>query len=131
MAVKVLLVEDDPLVLRMYERAFTLADFIVMTASDGTIVFETIKLNRPNVVVLDVMMPNFNGLETLEELKGDVATRGIPIIMLSAYDDDEIIEKAMQLGAAKYLVKNRVEPKDIVKVIHEVTGTPEKESDVA
>lgn len=124
--IKLLIVEDDPMIRRMYDRAFDTENFNVTSASDGTIVFETIKLNRPDIVLLDVMMPNFNGLETLAELKEERLTHSIPIIMLSAYDDQEIIDKALGLGAARYLVKNNVEPKDIIAIIYEVLGIPQE-----
>lgn len=120
--IKLLIVEDDPMVRRMYDRAFAMEGFSIITAHDGTIVYETIKLNRPDIILLDVMMPNFNGIETLGELKEEWATHDIPVIMLSAYDDQEIIQKALSIGAARYLVKNEVEPKDIVAIIYEVLG---------
>lgn len=125
MAIKLLLIEDDPVVRRMYERAFSMEGFDTRTASDGTIVFESILLNRPDVILMDVMMPNFNGLETLEELKSERKTQSIPVIMLSAYDDPKIIEKALSLGAARYLVKNNVEPSEISEIVRQIVDQPE------
>jgi two-component system, OmpR family, alkaline phosphatase synthesis response regulator PhoP len=120
MAIKIMIVEDDPSVRRMYERAFELAGFEVMLAKDGTIVYETILLNRPDVVIMDVRMPNFNGLTTLEELKSKARTQNIPVIMLSAYNDEAIIQKALDLGADKYLVKSEIEPKELVETIQSI-----------
>jgi DNA-binding NarL/FixJ family response regulator len=125
MAIKLLLIEDDAVVRRMYDRAFAMAGFEVRTESDGTIVTESVELNRPDIIVMDVMMPNFNGLETLEDLKKNRKTQGVPVIMLSAYDDEKIVQKAIDLGAARYLVKNAVEPDQIVSIIKEVVGTDE------
>jgi DNA-binding NarL/FixJ family response regulator len=125
MAIKLLLIEDDAVVRRMYDRTFAMAGFEVRTESDGTVVTETVELNRPDVIVMDVMMPNFNGLETLEDLKKNRKTQGVPVIMLSAYDDEKIVQKAMDLGAARYLVKNAVEPNQIVEIVKEVVGPVE------
>lgn len=122
MAIQVLLIEDDAVVRRMYERAFAMAGFVVTTESDGTVVTESVELSRPDIIVMDVMMPNFNGLETLEELKKNSKTQSVPVIMLSAYDDEKIVKKAMDLGASRYLVKNAVEPNQIVDIVREVTG---------
>lgn len=119
MATKVLIVEDEPLVQRMYDRALSMAGLDVRLAKDGTIVFETILLNRPDIIILDVMMPNFNGLETLKELKKDRKTWSIPVIMLSANDNPEVIQQALSLGAERYLVKQNVEPQDIVNYINQ------------
>ena len=117
MAIRVMLVEDSPTVRRMYERAFGIAGFDIMLANDGTIVYETALINRPDIIIMDVMMPNFNGLRSLEELKADGRTEKIPIIMLSAYSEDAIIKEALELGAARYLVKSEVEPKELIQII--------------
>lgn len=122
MAIRLLLIEDDAVVRRMYERAFAMAGFLVTSESDGTVVTESVELSRPDIIVMDVMMPNFNGLETLEELKKNQKTQSVPVIMLSAYDDEKIVTKALNLGASRYLVKNAVEPDQIVNIIREVTG---------
>lgn len=119
---KLLLVEDDPYMQRMYERAFTAAGFSVNIANDGTIVFETVKLDRPDIIIMDVMMPNFNGLVALEELKASPFSQQIPVIMLSAASDDATIQKALKLGAIKYLIKSQVEPNEIIQIINDIIG---------
>ena len=115
--IKVLLVEDDPPIRRMYENAFERAGCRVSSAYDGTLVRETILNNPPDIVILDVMMPNFDGIATLKDLKINPKTKDIPVIMLSAYDDPELIKKALDLGAAYYLVKSNVEPSEVVAMI--------------
>jgi twitching motility two-component system response regulator PilH len=119
MNTKLLLVEDDPTMQRMYANMFTRAGFTVITADDGTIVLETVMLQRPDIILMDVMMPNFNGLATLRELKTNPKTGTIPIIMLSAFNDEQLVEKALNYGAARYLVKSEVEPDDLVKTVQE------------
>lgn len=124
MIMKLMLVEDDPAIQRLYERAFMAEGFEVMLANDGTIVYETIRLHRPNIVVMDVMMPNFNGLKTLEELKSNYDTRGIPVVMLSANNDSDVVQKALQLGAVRYLFKDKLEPTEVVRIVKEVADSP-------
>lgn len=126
MAVKVLMVEDDVMVRRMYERAFAIEGMDFVTASDGTIVLESILLNRPDIIILDIMMPNFNGLETLRELKENKRTRNVPVIILSAHDDQRLIDQALQLGAKRYLIKNVVEPAQVIEIIHDILKTDKK-----
>ncbi len=116
--IKLLLVEDDPPIRRMYENIFEHAGFQVSSAYDGTLVKETILNNPPDIVIMDVMMPNFDGITTLKELKIAPQTQDIPIIMLSANDDPAIIKKALDLGAAHYLIKSNVEPAEIVAMIN-------------
>jgi CheY-like chemotaxis protein len=119
-----MLVEDDPLVQRLYERAFTSQGFDVTLAKDGTLVYETIRIHRPDIIVMDVMMPNFNGIETLEELKSNPDTRNIPIVMLSANDDPEIVKKALELGAVRFLFKDKVAIDQVVQTIKDIASQP-------
>lgn len=117
MAIRLMLVEDDPTMQRMYQNIFSRAGFEVMTASDGTIVFETAAFNRPDIIIMDFKMPNFNGLFALKELKASPKTESIPVVMLSAYKDDTLVKSATQLGAAGYLQKGDMEPDELVAYI--------------
>jgi DNA-binding response OmpR family regulator len=128
MAIKVLIVEDDPMLRRMYDTAFNVAEFEVTKAEDGTIVTETASLNPPDVIILDMMMPNFNGLDTLKELQTSVQTRGIPVLILSAYDDPELVAKALKAGASRYLSKNEYDPEQLVKIVREVATSKKTNS---
>jgi len=117
---KLMLVEDDPSIQRMYSKMFEHAGFEVVTASDGTFVQETIQIEHPDIIVMDVMMPNFNGLETLQELKSNPATQHIPVVMLSANTDEKLVQQALQLGAARYIAKGSLEPDDMAKAITDI-----------
>lgn len=114
---RLLLVEDDPSLQRMYDLAFTKSGFSVTTSPDGTIVAETASVNPPDIIVLDFMMPNYDGLLALKELKSNIRTRGIPVIMLSANNDQKVIDEALQLGANQYLVKGNQEIHEIVAIL--------------
>ncbi len=119
-APRLLLVEDDPSLQRMYDLAFTKGGFTVVLSPDGTIVYETALQNPPDIIVLDVMMPNFNGLLALKELKSNMLTRGIPVIMLSANNDKAVIGEAMQLGASHYLIKGDNDIPQIITILKQV-----------
>lgn len=128
---KILLIDDDDMIIRLYDRALSGAGFNVSTARDGTIVAETIKYNRPDIILMDVMMPNFNGLNTLKELKSHPLTSGIPVVMFSAYDDKDLINKTLDYGAEKYLLKSAYDPKDVASILHGIIGSSKKQdSDV-
>jgi DNA-binding response OmpR family regulator len=119
---KIMMVEDDPIILRMYENLFMRLDIESMTAVDGALVLETIAYNRPDAIIMDVMMPNFNGLATLQDIKNDFRTQRIPVFMLSANDDEKIIKKALDLGAKRYLIKDQFEPQEVVDIIKTTIG---------
>jgi len=128
---KVLLIDDDDMIIRLYDRVLSGSGFNVSIARDGTIVAETIKYNRPDIILMDVMMPNFNGLETLKELKSHPLTSGIPVFMFSAYDDKELIRKTHEYGAEDYLLKSAYDPLEISKILHAKFGTGKnQDSDV-
>lgn len=118
---KVFLVDDDPLLVRMYQKKLETDGYEVSTASNGEDALSSIPKAHPDLVLLDVMMPKMNGLETLEKLKADESTKKIPVIMLTNVSSkDATTDKAMELGAATYLVKSDYTPKEIVQKVKEI-----------
>ena len=122
MATRVLLVEDDQLIQRMYEKIFTFEKFDVEIASDGEEGLEKARTSNPTIILLDVMMPKMNGIEVLEKLKADPATKAIPVVMLSNLAGENDIETALSKGAVKYIIKSEYEPKQIADMVKEITA---------
>jgi DNA-binding response OmpR family regulator len=114
---KILLVEDDPLILRLYQNAFSLAGFEVEIAADGAIGLKKAKEVRPSLIILDVMMPNMNGLEVLDQLKSDPNTMSIPVIMLTNLYGEKAEETALKKGALMYLIKSDIDPQKVVQIV--------------
>ena len=114
------MVEDDELIQRMYVRVFTKAGFEVKTANDGEQGILAASEFMPDLIIMDVMMPNLNGIQALEAIKGNDSTKAIPVIMLSADDDGTLMMKAMQLGANRFLVKSAFEPNQVVGIVKSV-----------
>jgi len=119
MAVKLLLVEDDPTVQRMYVHSFSEAGFEVMTADDGQLGVAAAVSQLPDIIIMDVMMPNMNGIDALKLLKENDQTKNIPVIMLSAFEDEALLKQALDLGVARYLIKSNLEPSIIVDLTNE------------
>ena len=115
----VLVVDDDPLITRMYQAKLTLAGFDVVIASDGGEAFSVAEKNKPDLILLDLMMPKINGIEALKILKKSPETKSIPVIILTNLTDNgDDITKAKEMGAHDYLVKSQLQLKvlpDIVK----------------
>jgi CheY-like chemotaxis protein len=118
--VKILLVEDDPLVLRLYQNAFSLEGFDVEVAADGQIGLAKAKSLYPSFIILDVMMPNMNGLEVLDQLKSDPGTKDIPVIMLTNLYGEKAEETALEKGALKYLIKSDIDPQKVVQIVKDL-----------
>ena len=117
---KVLIVEDDPLMSRMYEKIFLFEKYEVDLAHDGQEGYEKAQSGKPTVIMLDVMMPKMNGLQVLEKLKADPATKGIPVIMLTNLAGQQDAETALSKGAVKYLIKSEHEPKEVTDIVKEI-----------
>jgi DNA-binding response OmpR family regulator len=105
MAHTILVVDDEPSVVRLVELNLTQEGHHVRTASDGEEALASIAQMRPDLVVMDVMMPNLDGFETLKRLKEDPATAEIPILMLTARAQDEDVFEGYGTGAQWYLTK--------------------------
>lgn len=107
---RILIVDDDPLILRMFERMVKRNGYDVEIARSGEEVFSSLYRHTPDLILLDIMMPRLNGVETLKILKSDEKTKHIPVIILSNLGDkpDEMVA-AKEFGAFDYLVKANTE----------------------
>lgn len=119
---KILIVEDDPLMLRMYQKIFTLEQYSVEIATNGEEVLEKLRTEteKPTIILMDIMMPKMNGLEALDKLKANPDTQNIPVIMLTNLAGQQDAENALLKGAVKYIVKSEHEPKEVVGMVKEI-----------
>ncbi len=117
---KILIVEDDPLMSRMYQKIFLFEKYEVEIAHDGEEGFEKAKTIKPTIILLDIMMPKMNGLQVLEKLKLDPDLKNIPVIMLTNLSSEKDAENAMLKGAVKYIVKSQNEPKQVAETVKEI-----------
>ena len=100
-----LLVEDDPDIQLVARAALKRAGFTVTTASNGPAALEQVRAARPEVILLDWMMPGMDGTEVCRRLKADPATAEIPVIFLTARSQQSEIARGLSLGAVGYIVK--------------------------
>lgn len=111
---KVLLVEDDMFIAEIYSRSLKKAGFEVDTAATGTQAVERIAVGKPDMVLLDIMLPDFDGFEVLQRVNKEQLQVRCPIIVVSNLSDDESIARATSLGVDDYMVKSNITPQDIV-----------------
>lgn len=112
-----LLVEDDPLLVTMYQTKFTTEGFQVFTATDGEAGLELAKTQKPDIIVLDIMMPKLDGIEVLRAVRQDPVLKPIPVLMLSNLSELAKQKEAMELGAQEFLVKANLTPTEVVAKI--------------
>ena len=116
MATKILLADDEDdvkVVLKLFLEA---RGYDVVTAYDGLDAISKVQSEKPDVILLDVMMPLIDGFEVCKKLKADPTTAHIPVVMLSAASHAESVKKGLDAGAVDYLVKP-FEPEDLEKLL--------------
>lgn len=118
----VLLVDDEKETSTVFQTGIKAAGYNVILAENGTDALDKAKKGGIDVILLDQMMPDISGNEVLRTLKQDDATKSIPIAMLTNFGHDEMVKEALNLGANDYILKYRVEPKDLVLKIKRLTG---------
>ncbi len=113
MAIKILLAEDDLQLIDMYSRKFELEGFEVQVAEDGKKAIDILQKFTPDIAILDVMMPEVNGLEVLKHIKTTPSLSLVITIMLTNMSDQGTAEKIYELGATEYLVKAELTPLEV------------------
>ncbi len=113
---RVFIADDDETVLISLKKLLELSDFEVEITRNSKDVLPMIKASRPDIILLDLLMPNLGGLEICEMLNSDVQTQGIPIIVISALGREEDIKRAYRLGVIGYFVK----PYDFNELLREI-----------
>lgn len=105
MKANILLVDDEMINLDVVSRRFSREDYLVNHAESGKKALELMKVQQFDLIILDVYMPDMDGIEVLKKIKSDSKTRDTPVIMLSADSSSKLIRKCLLLGAADYLTK--------------------------
>lgn len=120
MAQKILLIEDDEQIRRMYQQAFEVQEFVCDTQEDGNKALDVAQQNPPDLILLDIMMPNIDGLAVLAKFKQDEHLKNIPIVMLTNLTGQEVIDAAMKQGAKDYINKSSLKPREVVEKVKQL-----------
>lgn len=114
---KVIIVEDDVNLANIYKQKISAGGHEVSVIADRDAVLE-ITNQKPNLVLLDILMPNVSGLDILRELKADAATSGIPVLLLTNIAEDASIAKGLEFGAYGYLLKSETTPDAVLSRVN-------------
>jgi len=114
---KVLIVEDDKFLRELIGRKLVGEGYDICEATDGEEGVKAVKAEKPDLVLLDLILLGIDGFEALSRLKKDPETAGVPVIVLSNLGQKEDIERGLKLGAADYLIKAHFTPGEIVDKI--------------
>lgn len=120
MGKRILIVEDDQFLRDLMERKLLKEGFTVDTAIEGDSGLQKIAASKPDLVLLDIILPGMDGFTILERVKGDPATASIPVILLTNLGQRDDLDKGLKMGAVDYLVKAHFTPGDIVEKVKTV-----------
>lgn len=118
--IHVLIVEDDTFLSNIYQKKFEMEGFKVSLAENGEVGFEAAKKKKPDIILLDILMPKMDGFEVLKELKKDDSVKNIPVILLTNLGQKDDVEKGLEMGAADYLIKAHFKPSETVAKVRKV-----------
>jgi CheY-like chemotaxis protein len=114
---RLLLVEDDVNVAKLYRLLLESRGYAVRHAADGVEGLDAARRERPDLILLDVMMPRMNGITFLQALRDDPALGAVPAVVLSNFREPRLVERAMALGALEYMVKAQTRPEALIGAI--------------
>jgi DNA-binding response OmpR family regulator len=120
MAKKILIIEDDKFLRELISRKLTDDNFDIIEAVDGEEGVKKVKEEKPDLVLLDLILPSIDGFEVLSRIKEDSNVASIPIIILSNLGQKEEVEKGLNLGAVDYLIKAHFTPGEIIEKIRNI-----------
>ncbi len=118
----ILLAEDDAVLQEMYKERLTAEGFAVDLAKDGLEALDKIQNTTPSLMILDIMMPNLNGIDVLKKIKASDKTKNIPVIVATALVQDMTEIKKMLGANDSYLIKSEVMSGDVIKLVKDKLG---------
>lgn len=113
----VFIVEDDPVLLKMYTEKFNFEGFDVLTARDGEEALKIASTQKVDVILLDIMLPRMSGTDFLEKLRQTPQGKKIPVVALTNLAEEEEKQRAMKLGVEQYLIKAMQTPEQVVATV--------------
>ncbi|HRY63285.1 MAG TPA: response regulator [Patescibacteria group bacterium] len=121
MSKKILIVEDEASLLYALQTQLNVAGFETLVASDGETALSLIFKARPDLIVLDIIIPKIDGWALLQKIKSNKITKGIPVVIISNLSDDDSRLKGLELGAKDYLAKIDYSIADLVNKIKSIS----------
>ncbi|MFC1789794.1 response regulator [Patescibacteria group bacterium] len=115
--VKILLIEDEKMLADMYKEKFVEAGYKIVFSPNAEEGIEIAKKEKPDLIILDILLQKANGISFLEKLRNDLDIASIAVVAFSNLDDPETRKRAMNLGVKDYLIKTNYTPQEIIDEI--------------
>jgi len=114
---KVLIIDDDENISTVFETALQKSGFETLFCLNAKSGLDKARSEKPDIILLDQVLPDISGNEVLKTLKADSHTQNIPVIILSNFSQEELVKEAINNGAMDYVFKYQVEPQDLVSKV--------------
>lgn len=116
---KIAIIEDDPTISQMYRMKFEADGFDVRVANNGQIGIDIVKSFQPDIILLDIQMPEVNGAEALKQIRQSESSKTTPVIVLTNLGEEEAPQEMRSLGIHSYIVKANYTPRQVVTHVKE------------
>lgn len=121
MAKKILIVEDEEIILDLLQKKLTTEGYQVSVARDGEEGLKVMREIKPDLILLDIIMPKMGGFEVMEAMQKDVELKKIPVVVVSNSGQPVELDKAQELGAKDWLIKTEFDPQEVIdKIIRQI-----------
>jgi DNA-binding response OmpR family regulator len=123
MAKKILIIEDEEILSSLLSKRLEREGYEIVVAPDGEVGVETMKEQKPDLVLLDIVMPKKDGFQVMEEMQADEALSKIPVVIISNSGQPVELDRAKKLGAKDWLVKTEFDPQEVLDKVSRQIGT--------
>ena len=120
--VKIAIIEDDAAIVQMYRLKFESDGFEVRTAGDGILGLKLVEEFNPDIVLLDLIMPQMGGLDVLHQLRSNAKTKDLKVVVLTNMGDAETASKVFAMKATDYIVKAEMTPREVSQKVKKLLG---------
>lgn len=122
MAKKILIIEDEEIMIGLLQKKLTVAGYEISMAKNGEEGLEKMKEVKPDLILLDIIMPKMGGFEVMEEMQKDKELKKFPVIVISNSGQPVEIDKAQELGAKDWLIKTEFDPQEVINKVKKQIG---------
>lgn len=128
---KVLIIEDEEVLLEVLQGKFKKEGYLVEAARDGAEGLIKVRSFRPDIILLDMIMPKLDGFQFLEKMQQDEAVKNIPVVIISNSGQPVEIERALKLGVKDYIIKTEFDPQEVLDKMNKILNSSQTEQDKA
>ncbi len=122
MAKKILIIEDEKIICDLLERKLTREGYSVVITTNGIDGLVKMREDRPDIVLLDIIMPKMGGFEVMEEMNKDETLKDIPVIVVSNSGQPVEIDRIKKMGAKDWLIKTEFDPQEVLEKVKKQIG---------